>query len=167
MKKIVIFGNSASGKSTLAKWLSGSEGLSHLDLDGIAWMDSVPPKRKPLAESQEKIQAFMQANDAWVIEGCYADLLALVLPYANEMIFLNLPVNDCIDNAKARPWEPHKYPSKTAQDENLMMLLAWIAEYEKRDDVFSLRAHKNLYDNFSGKKIMHTARPSLAVKHVQ
>ena len=33
MRKVLIFGNSGSGKSTLAKKISGSESLSHLDLD--------------------------------------------------------------------------------------------------------------------------------------
>ncbi|WP_227819924.1 AAA family ATPase [Marinobacterium aestuarii] len=92
MKRIIIFGNSGSGKSTLAKALCKGEHLSHLDLDLIAWQPTSPPQRKPIAESKQEIDAFISANAAWVIEGCYSDLLELALPAASEIIFLNLPV---------------------------------------------------------------------------
>jgi len=98
----------------------------------------------------------MGQNDGWVIEGCYGDLLALAAPQAAEIIFMNLPVALCIENARKRPWEPHKYASKQAQDENLQLLIAWIGQYEERDDVFSYRAHAAFYDQFSGQKMMFT-----------
>ena len=154
MKKLLIFGNSGSGKSTLARQLSASEGLAHFDLDTVAWQPSMPPTRRPVADSAADIQRFIRENQRWVIEGCYADLLELLLPDANELVFLNLPVALCIENARNRPWEPHKYESKAAQDSNLAMLIDWIAQYEVRDDEFSLTAHQALFDDFGGKKTM-------------
>ena len=150
--QIVIFGNSGSGKSTLAKKLCAQHQLTHLDLDTIAWQQATPPRRQPLSKSQSDIQTFLSQNPNWVIEGCYADLLARVVPYATQAIFLNLPVAACQDNARRRPWEPHKYPSREAQDANLPMLLAWIADYTQRDDVLSLRAHRALFEAFPGRK---------------
>ena len=123
MRKVLIFGNSGSGKSTLAKELCDSESLAHLDLDTLAWEATVPPERRPLNESAEGIQIFIDSNDGWVIEGCYADLLEKALPFSNEIIFMNLPIETCILNAKNRNWEPHKYESKEAQDANLDMLI--------------------------------------------
>ena len=154
MKKIIIFGNSGSGKSTLAKSLCETEQLAHLDLDTIAWLPGMPPQRKPLADSQVEIEAFVASHSSWVIEGCYSDLLEMVLPEASEIIFLNLPVALCIENAKARPWEPHKYESKEAQDANLDMLISWIADYETRQDTFSQAAHQALFDLYQGRKVM-------------
>jgi adenylate kinase family enzyme len=151
MRKIIIFGNSGSGKSTLAAELRG-EGLAHLDLDVLAWLPSHPPKRRPINEADEKIQNFTRENDEWIVEGCYADLLELVKPLATEAIFLNLPVHMCQKNAMNRPWEPHKYASKKAQDDNLVMLLDWIAEYMIRKDSLSYAAHRRLYKRFVGKK---------------
>jgi len=87
-----------------------------------------------------------------VIEGGYADLLSLVMSYADEVIFLNKDTNTCIENAKRRPWEPHKYDSLAQQNENLSMLLDWIKDYATRDDVFSLSAHQRLFENFKGTK---------------
>ena len=150
MRKILIFGNSGSGKSTLAKELCEADDLAHLDLDTLAWQASSPPERKPLAESNAQIQQFINSNDAWVVEGCYADLLEQALIYANEIIFMNLPISACIVNAKNRPWEPHKYQSKEAQDANLAMLIDWIRQYEQRDDTFSSKAHLTLYESFNG-----------------
>jgi adenylate kinase family enzyme len=151
MRKIIIFGNSGSGKSSLALKLR-NEGLAHLDLDILAWLPTIPPERRPIEQAKLKIQTFIRATDEWVVEGCYTDLLELVKPFANEAIFLNLPVQLCIENAKKRPWEPHKYSSKQAQDENLEMLLDWIADYAVRQDTLSYAAHMALYDVFAGTK---------------
>jgi hypothetical protein len=79
-------------------------------------------------------------------------LLELAEPHSNEIIFMNLSIEMCILNAKSRPWEPHKYKSKQAQDNNLNMLIDWISQYTNRDDTFSLLAHQNFYNNYSGKK---------------
>lgn len=94
----------------------------------------------------------MKENAAWVIEGCYADLLELVKPFATEAIFMNLPVHLCQENARSRPWEPHKYETKAAQDDNLAMLLDWIAEYPNRSDALSHSAHRAIYESFPGEK---------------
>ena len=152
MSNILIFGNSGSGKSTLAKSICKAQGLAYLDLDPLAWEATTPPKRKSLNTSKAEIDNFIKTNDSWVIEGCYTDLLGLVESYSSEVIFMNLPIEECITNAKSRPWEPHKYGSKQAQDKNLDMLIDWISQYAKRDDTFSMTAHQNFFNNYNGKK---------------
>ena len=149
--RVVIFGNSGAGKSTLAHRLADEHGLAHLDLDTLAWLPG--PKRAPIADSAAGIEAFIAANQDWVIEGCYADLLALVAPRCTRMIFLDPGVEVCIAHCRARPWEPHKYPSKEAQDANLAMLIDWIRAYDTRSDEFSRRAHRALFDGFTGDKV--------------
>ena len=114
MRKVLIFGNSGAGKSTLARELHSASGLAHMDLDPLAWLDTKPPQRAPIAESRAVIERFMQDNESWVIEGCYTDLLEVAVPAANEMIYLNLPIHQCIENARNREWEPHKYSSKAS-----------------------------------------------------
>ena len=73
---------------------------------------------------------------------------------------MNLSVAQCIENAKGREWEPHKYPSKQAQDANLHMLLEWIADYPYRSGFFSQQAHLKLYERFQGDKKMYLHNPS-------
>lgn len=161
MKRILIFGNSGSGKSTLAKSLCEDGDLAHLDLDTIAWLPTRPPQRRPLADSRRDIDAFIAAHansrGGWVIEGCYSDLLAMVAASATQLRFLDLPIEACIANARTRPWEPHKYPSKADQDANLPMLLDWIRHYDSRQDGFSRAAHRQLFESFNGEKIRYTS----------
>jgi adenylate kinase family enzyme len=158
VRKIIIFGNSGSGKSTLAQELR-DKGLAHLDLDILAWLPSTPPKRRPIVQAHEQIQTFISENVEWVVEGCYTDLLQLLKPFANEAIFMNLPVHLCQKNARNRPWEPHKYESKQAQDGNLPMLIDWIAGYMQRDNDLSYGAHRALFEDFQGKKKELTENP--------
>jgi len=158
MNKIIVFGNSASGKSSLAKKLSLIHSIAHLDLDIVAWQEGTEnPQRRSLDESLKEIDHFINTNEEWVIEGCYSDLLSLISDRANQAYFLNLPLTDCIENAKKRPWEPHKYESKQVQDANLGMLVDWIRDYEERTDSFSQQAHMALYDSFNGQKNLLTS----------
>jgi len=162
MQKILIFGNSGSGKSTLAKSLCEHNDLSHLDLDSLAWKTTPIPERKSLDESSDDILQFIQANKSWVIEGCYTDLLEIASPYSTEILFMNLSIAECISNAKNRPWEPHKYKSKEAQDKNLEMLIDWISQYDQRDDTFSQKSHQLFYKDYVGKKRMITQNEDLS-----
>lgn len=156
MKKIIIFGNSSSGKSTLAKKICSDFNLAHLDLDTLAWLPTNPPQRRSLKESKLAILNFIKENKGWVIEGCYSDLIQISLQYSNELIFMNLTIEKCILNAKNRPWEPHKYESKEAQDANLEMLIEWISSYNDRADTFSKAAHKKLFNQYEGVKSIIT-----------
>jgi hypothetical protein len=106
----------------------------------------------------------MAAHKDWVIEGCYADLLEATLLRCTQLWFLNPGVEACVENARSRPWEPHKYASKEAQDVNLEMLIAWIRDYPTRSDTFSLRAHRALFDHFSGEKYELTTREAIAAR---
>lgn len=148
MEKIIIFGNSASGKTTIAKKICEKYNLAHLDLDILAWLPTNPPQRKPIFDSQVEIIKFMKDNTHWVIEGCYTDLIELVVSESTEAIYMNPSIELCIQNAKNRTWEPHKYESKEAQDANLEMLIEWIKGYSKRTDPFSKTAHKELYKKY-------------------
>lgn len=162
MSRYVVLGNSGAGKSTLAGRLARRDDLAHLDLDSLAWEPVAPPRRRPVAESAREITAFMDANDRWVIEGCYADLVEVALPRSTRLLFLNPGVEACVANARLRPWEPHKYASKEAQDANLEMLVGWIRDYEMRQDTFSLAAHRAIFDGFGGEKVELTSREAIA-----
>ena len=156
MRRIVIFGNSGSGKTTMARRIANDCNVPHLDLDHLAW--TTPGVRKPLADSASEIHGFASRNSEWVAEGCYADLLEILLPYATEIRFLNPGVETCVENALARPWEPGKYASREEQDARLHFLIDWIRDYETRTDEYSLARHRRLFDDFGGPKREFTGR---------
>ena len=162
--RILIFGNSGSGKTTLAKRLSKDNGLPHLDLDILAWQATEPPKRLPLLQSKAKIECFTNEQTNWIIEGCYSDLLTFVIPDATKLYFLNPGTDVCLENCKARPWEPHKFATKKAQDAMLDILLDWVRAYDTRADEFSLASHQDLFRSFAGQK--HELKTRQDIGHV-
>lgn len=152
--KILITGNSGSGKTTLARKLTENYSLEHIDLDELAWLPIDPPQRRSLADSLVEMEAFDGEYSRWVMEGCYGDLLGAIASKATHLIWLNYPVDICIKHAQYRPWEPNKYSSPAAQDKNLQMLLDWIQSYPLRRDECSQYQHQQLFDRFTGQKIM-------------
>ncbi len=150
--RVAIIGNSGSGKSTLARHLAAECTLPLLDLDTVAWEPGkVAVPRDPLL-SQREVDSFCLQNKGWILEGCYADLVAVALRYDPVLLFLNPGTKVCQHNCQNRPWEPHKYESKAAQDALLPFLLSWVAEYETRQGPMSLREHSLLFDAYAGKK---------------
>jgi adenylate kinase family enzyme len=163
MHRFVVIGNSGSGKSTLAQRLAAAHRLAHLDLDIVAWVpEARPPQRRAVAESAVEIGAFLAQGEAWIVEGCYADLVALVVPQCTQLLFLDPGADACVANACARPWEPHKYATKEEQDAGLDFLVGWIRDYDTRTDVFSRAAHRALFDGFAGRKTRLATREEIA-----
>lgn len=150
VQRILILGNSGSGKTTMARSLHDELGLAHLDLDTVAWNEAV--ERLPLAESAAAIEAFVGSHESWVIEGSYANLAGVALRFCTEFRFLNPGVDACVANCKSRPWEPEKYASPADQDAKLAFLLEWVGSYESRDDEYGLAQHRALFDGFDGAK---------------
>lgn len=155
MKRILIYGNSGTGKTTLARSKARAFNLAYLDLDTIAW--SSPGFREDEAKSQESIQEFLSEHSEWVIEGCYGKMIRSLLPECTELHFLSPGVEASLKNNAAREWEPHKYASKAEQDARFEMLQSWVADYHSRDDEFSYRFHKELFSGFQGNKYEHTS----------
>ena len=71
--KILVFGNSGSGKSTYHTSLGGTGGCPFFDLDSIVWEPGqIAVQRSP--ESVEgSLRSFIDLHPAWVIEGCYGE----------------------------------------------------------------------------------------------
>lgn len=163
MGRVVILGNSGSGKSTLARAIAARDGSAVLDLDLVAWQPDRPGERAPLAASRAAIERFAAAAAHWVIEGSYASLAGIAAPLATEFLFLHPGVDACLENCRRRPWEPHKYPTRAAQEANLPMLLEWVGRYETRDDEYGFAAHQALFDQHAGpKRLLRSNREAQA-----
>ncbi len=148
--KTIIIGNAGAGKSTLAKKLMQQESAVLLSLDAVAFAGD--SERKPLSESVAASEAFIKAHDSWIIEGCYADILASILCHCEVLYFLNPGVDACIAHCRARPWEPDKFASMAVQNQHLDFLLAWVRTYETRTDEYGLARHRALFASHGGTK---------------
>ena len=155
--KYLIFGNSGSGKSTLARRLATAHAIAHLDLDSIVW----EPGQIAVQRSRQAVlcdlQAFIETQKNWVIEGCYGELVQAAAPHATQLLFLNPGLDTCLAHNQNRPWEPHKYACKAEQDAMLENLQAWVAGYYTRDDDWSLASHRRIFDAYAGDKLELTA----------
>lgn len=149
--RVLILGNSGSGKSVLAKRLAQELQAPALDLDTIVWEQGNPGILRPSGAAEADLAAFCR-QPAWIIEGCYGDLAIRALAWRPELVFLNPGEAVCLQRCRARPWEPHKYDSPEAQDERLPFLLEWVSAYYTRDDDMSLSCHRRIFDGYDGPK---------------
>ncbi len=159
--RIAILGNSGSGKSTLAHWLAARSGAALLDLDTIAWEPNrIAVPRSPDA-ARADLLSFCESSPDWVIEGCYGSLVTAAFPFRPRLVFLNPGAEQCVANCRARPWEPHKYASKSEQDERLEFLLDWVRDYEMREGEMSLAGHRECFAAYTGPKVELFTQPVL------
>lgn len=151
--RILVFGNSGSGKSTYSQSLASRHGLAHLDLDSIVWEPNQIAVQRTHAEISASLEAFISGNSSWIIEGCYGDLVQAVSAHCTKLVFLNPGKEACLANNLHRPWEPHKYASLEEQNSMFANLQEWVAGYYERDDAWSYKAHRKVFDEFAGTKI--------------
>jgi len=104
MKRVVILGRGASGKSTLARRLGHITGLPVIELDKIFWqagLIATPRQRWVLV--QEKIVA----EDRWIIDGDlgHYDAVEVRLQAADTIILLDFSLPRCALRAIRRSGE--------------------------------------------------------------
>ena len=150
--RVAILGNSGSGKSMLARWLADRAPAPALDLDTVAWEPNQLAVPRPPGAAEAEVRAFCARHESWVVEGCYADLVRATFAFHPRLLFLNPGEGQCLANNRSRPWEPHKFPSKAAQDEHLSFLLSWVSRYYTRDGDLSLSGHQQCFQAFDGLK---------------
>jgi adenylate kinase family enzyme len=150
--RLLITGNSGSGKSTAAARAAAEHGLASLELDMIVWEAHGVAIQRPVAAVHADLAAFLDAHDAWVIEGCDGDLVEMALPSCTELWFMNPGVEVCQENNRRRPWEPHKFDCPEDQAKMLPFLLSWVADYYTRPDGRSYAFHRRLFDAYQGPK---------------
>lgn len=157
--RTVMIGNSGSGKSTLARSWSRQEGVAVLDLDTIAWEPGKIAVARDRQLARADVARHCAENVDWIVEGCYADLIAVALPALPVLVFLDPGTEACIENCRARPWEPHKYASKAEQDAHVEALIAWVREYDTREGELGRKAHEALFEAYRGPKARVTELP--------
>ena len=98
-QKIIVIGCSGSGKSTLSKALRDRTGLPLFHLDNIWWK----PDRSHIsrAEFDRKLNAILR-TDRWIIDGDYSRTYEPRFRACDTVIFLDYPVDVCMNGIKER-----------------------------------------------------------------
>lgn len=152
--RVLITGNGGSGKTWLGERLSQRLSVPLVRLDDLYWDGAYGGKERDKRVVFDEVVE-RAAQGAWVMEGVYGWLLPAALPRATEFIFLDLPVDECLDNVRRRG-------NQGGGDETAFAaLLAWIAEYPKRENANSRLAHQRLWDAFGGTKELLRSRKEI------
>ena len=115
MKKIIVIGCPGSGKSTLSKELHRRTGLPLYHLDMMYWNADRTNVEKNIF--LERLSAVLE-EDEWIIDGNYQSTLDLRMQECDTVIFLDYPLDVCLDGILERrgkprsdmPWvEPKQY----------------------------------------------------------
>ncbi len=136
LTKVLIFGNSGTGKTTLTKQLSKKRNLAALPLDSVYWL----PNWQSLPDETftRKVDDFMRSNDRFVMDGNYMRSASLPkrLEAADTLIFLDYELNVALQGVKQREKEyRHRYRTDMAEGciENVdQEFLSYIVEFNKK-----------------------------------
>jgi adenylate kinase family enzyme len=129
MKRVVILGPGASGKSTLAVRLGEITGLSVLDLDKVFWRSGLAPTPR---EQWVKIQQTLVEENGWIMDGDLGayDAVEVRLRAADTVIFLDFSFVRCAWRALQRSRERTDF-------------WLWLLRYRRQSRPFLMQAIAN------------------------
>jgi adenylate kinase family enzyme len=87
-KRILIYGVTGSGKTTLAKAVSAKTGLTLIDVDELTWL---PGWQEVPADEQRRAIADRCAGEAWVMDTAYGRWLDVSVARADLIVALDYP----------------------------------------------------------------------------
>src|SRR3981081_1435027 len=104
MRRVVILGPGASGKSTLALHLSEITGLPVIELDKVFWRPGLVATPR---DQWIKLQEQLVEENGWVIDGALGpyDSVEVRLQAADTVIFLDFSLVRCVWRAIRRSRE--------------------------------------------------------------
>jgi adenylate kinase family enzyme len=144
-QRVLILGNSGSGKTWLANKLAQRLKVAVIELDSLHWIPGGFNQRRPPDDAKNAVRN-AATFDAWIIEGVFGWLAGEALSRTTILVWLVIPEDECVGNLRNRP-------IKSGEDqESRSALLQWCSEYKTRKNANSYSGHRELYEGFTGKK---------------
>ena len=103
MKKIIVIGCPGSGKSTVSRALHNKTGIPLYHLDMMYWNANKTTVEKSVF--LERLYAVLE-KDEWIIDGNYGSTMELRMAACDTVIFLDYPLEVCLDGIKERRGKP-------------------------------------------------------------
>ena len=149
--RIIIIGNSGSGKTWLAKKLSSIYSAPIIHFDEIFWEPGGFDKKRDSNEILSLINESMKMS-SWVAEGIFGKIAQHYIENTDMIIWLDIPLKICIKRLGIRGSESKKHMNREQSEQGLKELIEWASHYYDRKNLNSYSGHKKIFIDFSKKK---------------
>ena len=103
MKKVIVIGCPGSGKSTISRELHNKTGIPLYHLDMMYWNADKTTVEKSVF--LERLSVVLE-KDEWIIDGNYGSTMELRMAASDTVIFLDCPLDVCLDGIRERRGKP-------------------------------------------------------------
>jgi adenylate kinase family enzyme len=155
--RVVIIGNSGSGKSYLAQQIAAFDSRLVVSLDELFWMPGGFNQKRPAAEVQTMIDQSLAAQ-SWVVEGVFGNLASAFLTRANLLIWLNFDWEVCRAALLERGSQSAERLDPKVATHAFEELVQWASQYSERTTASSRTGHARLVADFAGETLTFTNR---------
>ena len=148
MKKIMVIGCPGSGKSTFSRALHKLTNSPLFHLDMMYWNSDRTTVEK--AVFRKRLSDVIQKNE-WIIDGNYGSTIELRLQACYTVIFLDYPLEICLDGIRERRGNARSdMPWTENEDEEDAEFIEFIKSYNTQSrpqimDLLKLYSDKNVF----------------------
>lgn len=103
MKRVMVIGCPGSGKSTFARALHEKTGLPLYHLDMMYWNADKTTVEKSVFH---QLLSEVLERDEWILDGNYGSTMAWRMSASDTVIFLDYPLDLCLDGIRERRGKP-------------------------------------------------------------
>ena len=130
MKRVIVIGCPGSGKSTVSRALHNKTGIPLYHLDMMYWNADKTTVEKSVF--LERLFAVLE-KDEWIIDGNYGSTMELRMEACDTVIFLDYPLDVCLDGIRERRGKPRSDMPwiETKEDSEFIEFIKSYSEQQK------------------------------------
>ena len=142
MKKVIVIGGPGSGKSTVSRALHNKTGIPLYHLDMMYWNADKTTVEKSVF--LERLSVVLE-KDEWIIDGNYGSTMELRIVACDTVIFLDYPLEICLDGIKERRGKPRSDMPwiETEEDAEFIEFIKNYEEQQKPKVLELLKKHSD------------------------